>query len=277
MKKLYFQFLEEFSLIIYREGTKTGTKSFRLKGKRILLYSLLYTFIVALLGFYLIYLTPLQSWLLPSGLKKTTLEEQQYEELSFKIVQLTNELENLKSANKRLKNAILLGDSTLYNDSIQKSTEPGIKNKLPVQGSIILSLNALINKLFFRQQEENLFFIQPIKGYISRDYKPDQGHKGIDYVAKENTPVYAAAAGYVIFANYTPQFGYTMLINHSSGYLTKYMHCSQLLKKEGDIVIQGELIALSGNTGTETTGPHLHFEIWKNGIPVDPKKVLLNY
>lgn len=277
MIKKYFQILEKFSLIIYREGIQSGAKSFRISGNRILLFLFLYTFIVALSGFYLIYLSPLESFLLPSILKKTTIEEKQYQELSFKIVDLKNELENLKSANSRLKKAMMLGDSTLFNDWIKKSTNTENKKKPPVQGNIILAFNTLINKLFYRQQEEILFFIQPIKGYISREYKPNQGHKGLDFVAKENTSVYASAAGYVIFANYTPQFGYTMLINHSSDYLTKYMHCNQLLKKEGDIVKQGELIALSGNTGTETTGPHLHFEIWKNGIPVDPKKVLLNY
>ena len=54
------------------------------------------------------------------------------------------------------------------------------------------------------------------------------------------------------------------------------MHCSSLLKKEGDKVVQGELIALSGNSGTESSGPHLHFEIWKDGKPIDPLKVLIN-
>ena len=66
-----------------------------------------------------------------------------------------------------------------------------------------------------------------------------------------------------------------LIIQHNKGFTTVYKHCSSLLKKERDVVSQGDLIALSGNSGKNTTGPHLHFEIWQNGKPVDPQKILL--
>ena len=94
---------------------------------------------------------------------------------------------------------------------------------------------------------------------------------------KENNPIFASASGYVVFADYTTNFGYTIIINHSENYLTKYLHCSSLLKMDGDFVRQGEMIALSGNSGTESTGPHLHFEIWKDGKPIDPSKVIIKF
>lgn len=273
----YIKSLAKTTVIIYPEGTRTEAKSFIVNGRRMLVYLLIFTLITGLLGFYSIYLTPLERIFLPSWLKKTTLEEQQYEELSSKIVFLTKELENLKSTNIKLRNAIQLGDSTILKHKNEKVKENTQNTKIPAEGNIVTAVQKLFSELFRDEQPDNdVFFISPVKGYISREYKPNQGHYGVDYVVKENTPVYAAASGYIIFANYTTQYGYTVIISHSSGYISKYLHCNQILKREGDVVKQGELIALSGNSGTDTTGPHLHFEIWKDGQAIDPQKVLLN-
>lgn len=95
---------------------------------------------------------------------------------------------------------------------------------------------------------------------------------GIDFVIKTGTPVYSAAGGYIVFADFTVNDGYMVIIAHSDGYITVYKHCSVLLKKARDIVSEGEMIALSGNTGELSTGPHLHFEIWKDGKPLGPSK-----
>ncbi len=273
----YIKSLAKTTVIIYPEGTRTEAKSFIVNGRRMLVYLLIFTLITGLLGFYSIYLTPLERIFLPSWLKKTTLEEQQYEELSSKIVFLTKELENLKSTNIKLRNAIQLGDSTILKHKNEKVKENTQNTKIPAEGNLVTAVQKLFSELFRDEQPDNdVFFISPVKGYISREYKPNQGHYGVDYVVKENTPVYAAASGYIIFANYTTQYGYTVIISHSSGYISKYLHCNQILKREGDVVKQGELIALSGNSGTDTTGPHLHFEIWKDGQAIDPQKVLLN-
>lgn len=94
---------------------------------------------------------------------------------------------------------------------------------------------------------------------------------------KSGTPVYAAANGYVIFADYTTEDGYMIILDNNNGYITVYKHCSVLLKRARDVVLQGETIALSGNTGEISTGPHLHFEIWKDGKPINPEKILINY
>ncbi|MCJ7554741.1 MAG: M23 family metallopeptidase [Ignavibacteriaceae bacterium] len=277
MKLSYFKSLENFSVIIFQEGKSAGAKSFRFNGKKILMYLILYTFLIGLFGFYFIYVTPLERIFLPSWLKKTTIEEQQYEELSHKIIYLMKEVESLKSTNVNLKKAIQLGDSTLLKNIKKSGKVTDTKKKIPAEGNILIVFQKLIDKYFSQTQSDDLYFIQPIKGFISRDYKPDQGHKGLDFVAKENTPVYASAGGYIVFANFTPQHGFIIIINHAHGYVSKYKHCSLLVKKEGETVKQGELIALSGNSGTDTSGPHLHFEIWKDGNPIDPRKVLLNF
>lgn len=99
---------------------------------------------------------------------------------------------------------------------------------------------------------------------------------GIDYAVSEGTLVFAPANGTIIFANYTPDNGNVLIIQHKENHLTIFKHCSALLKSVREYVIQGEPIALSGNTGTNTSGPHLHFEIWKNSKPIDPIGLLIN-
>lgn len=276
MKFNYLKSLEKLTLIVFPEGTNAEAKSFRMNGRRILIYLFAYTLLIGLLGFYVIYLTPLEKILLPSALKKTTLEEKQYEELSNKILILANEVEKLKLTNIKLRNAVQLGDSSLLKE-VNKSKETEKKKNIPAEGNLLTAINHLLNRFINSSQVEDVYFIYPIQGFISKGFKPDDGHNGIDFVVKENTPVYCSAGGYVVFANYTVQYGYVIIINHAQGYVSKYKHCSLLVKKEGDFVNQGELIALSGNSGTETTGPHLHFEIWKDGKPINPNKVLLNY
>ncbi len=150
-------------------------------------------------------------------------------------------------------------------------------NENPYGGDLLL----ILKKLFFTDSSKtssskNYFFIKPVDGFISRGFKPDKGHFGIDFVVKKGTPVYAAANGYVIFSDFTFKDGNMIIISHPNDYITVYKHCSSLLKRQRDVVLQGEIIALSGNTGEITSGPHLHFEIWKNGYPIDPENVLIN-
>ena len=78
-----------------------------------------------------------------------------------------------------------------------------------------------------------------------------------------------------MLTDFTIDDGLKIIIQHDGGFISVYKHCSSLLKRKRDIVVQGELIALSGNTGQNTTGPHLHFEIWKNGKPQNPKEFFI--
>jgi murein DD-endopeptidase MepM/ murein hydrolase activator NlpD len=115
----------------------------------------------------------------------------------------------------------------------------------------------------------------PVNGVVTQGFEPENQHYGIDYAAKEGTPVHSASLGYVVFAGWTYDYGNTMILSHGSGYITVYKHCSALLKSTGALVKRGELIGLVGNTGQTSKGPHLHFEVLKDGIPLDPMQLLL--
>lgn len=118
------------------------------------------------------------------------------------------------------------------------------------------------------------FFIPPVKGIITNKYNPSKNHYGIDLVAGPNEGVLAIAKGTVILSSWSLETGYTIVIQHEEGYLSVYKHNSKLLKRQGEFVNSGDVIAIIGNSGELTTGPHLHFELWHHGATVDPVKYI---
>lgn len=116
----------------------------------------------------------------------------------------------------------------------------------------------------------NFVFFKPLRGKISSGFNPKEKHYGVDITAATNAPIKAAAAGTVVFSGWSAETGYTILLEHAYGLLTVYKHCSTLTKAQNDQVLPGEVIAIVGNTGELTNGPHLHFELWSDGYALDP-------
>ena len=116
----------------------------------------------------------------------------------------------------------------------------------------------------------NFVLFPPVNGTISEAYNVKEKHYAVDVVVAQDTPVKATADGTVIFAEWTTQTGYVAIIEHSNDLISVYKHNASLTKQQGDLVKAGEVIALAGNSGELTTGPHLHFELWNKGYPVNP-------
>lgn len=117
---------------------------------------------------------------------------------------------------------------------------------------------------------ESMYLIAPINGNISASFSFDKKHYGIDVLSPKNTPIKACADGFVISSDWTLETGNTIAIQHSNNVVSFYKHNSSLLKRVGDKVKAGEAIAIIGNTGEQSSGPHLHFELWQDGHPVNP-------
>lgn len=122
---------------------------------------------------------------------------------------------------------------------------------------------------------DGLIFHRPTRGMLTSHFDPNSRHYGVDIAATPNESVLAALDGTVILSTYTAETGYLIEVQHGQDFITVYKHCGSLLKKEGDEVKGGEAIALVGNTGTLTTGPHLHFELWRKGRAVNPEKYIV--
>ncbi|MDD2345753.1 MAG: M23 family metallopeptidase [Bacteroidales bacterium] len=121
---------------------------------------------------------------------------------------------------------------------------------------------------------KNLFFFTPVNGYISNVFNPTINHYGIDIVTNTNEPVRSVLDGYVIMAEWTIKTGNVIAIQHSNNLVSVYKHNASLLKRQGARVDAGETIAIVGNSGNLSSGPHLHFELWYNGIPVDAREFI---
>ena len=119
-----------------------------------------------------------------------------------------------------------------------------------------------------------VMFFTPLKGIITNMFNPTQKHYGVDIVSKQNEAVKVVLDGTVIFSSWTLETGYVIVVQHSRNIVSIYKHNSAILKKAGDYVRAGEPIAIVGETGELVTGPHLHFELWSDGNPVDPKEYI---
>lgn len=115
-----------------------------------------------------------------------------------------------------------------------------------------------------------IVFFAPLTGAISQDFEATSKHFAIDIVATTGTPVKAIADGTVIFSGWSAETGYVLLLKHDNDYISVYKHNGNLLKQQGDFVKSGEVIASVGSTGELSTGPHLHFELWKGGYAMNP-------
>ncbi len=121
----------------------------------------------------------------------------------------------------------------------------------------------------------NIYFYPPLKGSISNRFDVDKNHLGIDIVAPKNEAVKTVMDGTVIFASWTPETGHVIHVQHPLNIISIYKHNSRLLKIEGERVKAGEAIAIIGNTGELSTGPHVHFELWHQGKAVNPEKFIV--
>jgi murein DD-endopeptidase MepM/ murein hydrolase activator NlpD len=271
----YLKNLKSFSVVIVPDDASHDARSKKFTPFRILFFAIIYSVFIAVFGYYFLILTGIGNKILPGKYLQTAEEVENIKELNEKMIFLAKELQILKSTNQRLKYALALGDSTLADtlNVSQDSLKKFYKN--PKEGNLLGVIFEYV-KYLFQQDDNKIFFILPVNGYISRGFDPDRGHFGIDIVTKVGTPVFASAGGFVVFAGYTDNYGHVLILSHSDGYLSFYKHCSVLLKRDREFVKQGELIAQTGNSGLATTGPHLHFEIWHDGKAVDPETLLIN-
>jgi murein DD-endopeptidase MepM/ murein hydrolase activator NlpD len=156
------------------------------------------------------------------------------------------------------------------NIDFQKSKEDSILRKqIESDDKYLLSTNA--NKTIVSFDLDKMDFIAPIEGIITNDFNPIEKHSAIDIVSKVNSPIMSVLDGYIVFTGSTLEEGNVIYIQHKNNVLSVYKHLASVNVKQGEYVKRGQVIALLGNTGLITSGPHLHFELWSNGVAINPK------
>ena len=158
-----------------------------------------------------------------------------------------------------------LNDKNLF--SISPNSEDSIlRNYVDSQDKFNLTINELVI--------ENKMFFSPIKGDITQTFNFEENHFAIDIAADIGTPVKSILDGKILFSEWSVDTGHVIIVDHGDNIVSVYKHNSKSLKEQNDFVQAGEVIAYSGNQGSLSSGPHLHFELWKNGTPIDPEPLL---
>ena len=269
-----------YKIILYNETTVHETTSFRVNSVNIVAYAGLLIIVIALLTALLFIYTPLNS-MLPKH------EDEQMKLAltanSMKMDSISNILAQRQEYFERIKNIM---DDRNFDEDIDKEDTTTIERlhadfAKSKHDSIVRTLIeeetlqtlALINASGKDKYKRHNFFM-PVHGTLTSKFNPEKKHLGIDIAAKEDEPILATLSGTVILSTWTIETGNIIQIQHEDNLISVYKHNSVLLKSAGDKVQAGDPIAIIGNSGELTTGTHLHFELWHNGVPVNPEEYI---
>ena len=278
-KKFAKKLLHKYRMVILNEDTFEERFAIKLTRLNVFVIVAISTIVLIACTIFIIAFTSLREYI--PGYSSTALK-QKATELNYK----TDSLQQVINMNQQYYESIkrvLTGDvemvefnkdsiikaaqnDTLLVDLVPTKEDSLLRNQVDKEDKYNIFESAISNS--------NLVLFPPVNGTISEDYNVEEKHYAVDIAVAKDTPVKAAADGTIIFAEWTAETGYVVIIEHSNDLISVYKHNASLTKQQGDLVKAGEVIALSGNTGEFTTGPHLHFELWSRGYPVNPRNFI---
>jgi murein DD-endopeptidase MepM/ murein hydrolase activator NlpD len=275
----------KYRLVFMTDDTLEERFTFRLSRMNVFIALGTLAIVLIFLTSFLIAFTPLREYI--PGYTNVGLTKRLYK-LQLKTDSIERNLVAKEQFINNLRDIIngkdLTGDRPVTGDTLKRYGN--IKMKRSAEDSLLrLEVeNQTKYSLYKNESSENssqkkssiggVLFFTPLKGIITNMFNPAQKHYGVDIVSKQNEAVKTVLDGTVILSNWTLETGYVIAVQHSRNIVSLYKHNSAILKKVGDYVRAGEPIAIVGETGELVTGPHLHFELWSDGNPVDPKEYI---
>ena len=273
-KKLKKKLLHKYRLVVLNEDSFEERFSFKLSRLNVFVFSMIFAILLISVTTLLIAFTPLREYI--PGYSSTALKK--------KATDLTYKTDSLQQV-------ININES--YLASIRKVLSGDVKTVEFNKDSVLEIANASAEGLDFTPSKEDsllrekvaqedkynpletsddvtMVLFPPVKGTISEGYDAQNKHYAVDVVTTKEAPVKATADGTVIFAEWTADTGFVIILEHPNNLISVYKHNASLAKEQGELVKAGEVIATSGNTGELSTGPHLHFELWSDGYPINP-------
>jgi len=198
-------------------------------------------------------------------------ENQKYIELKKKIAEL--------EAGVEVQQTYIDGLQQMFSGELDRTTLPETMTEAQVQYSAPAVKKEIVTETDRKTSQVTAgltatYFSTPLKGSISAPYDAKTAHYGVDILAAKGTAIKSVAPGVVINSDWSLDSGNTISIQHDNNTISVYKHNSSLLKNTGDFVKAGEAIAIIGNTGTLSDGPHLHLELWYAGSPVNPENYI---
>ena len=278
-KRLLDRLKNKYRLVIMNDDTFEEKVSLKLSPMNIFVFAgtIILTLVTGMI--YLIAFTPLREYV--PGYASDINNQGTVIAMNIKADSLEKAMKAKDNYVKNLQNVL---NGTVGNDTVQskinskpvrfdtikslaKTKEDSqLRSQFESEGSYDLAINDNNNKI---NSISGFFFFPPLKGTVTNTFDPTEQHFGIDIVAPKNEAVKSTLDGTVIFSSWTIETGYVIGVQHSNNLISVYKHNATLLKKTGNSVKAGEAIAIVGDSGEMTSGPHLHFELWYNGVAID--------
>ena len=273
-----------YRLVVMNHETFEEIRSFKLSLLNVYVFLSTLMVAVALLVASLIVFTPLKRYIPGFGDLK---EYKEVMRLSNKVDELEDEIKAHQTYTdnfRRMLTSDVETEKEVPKESVELPDSAYVIKRIPEDEKLRQSLEVvsgnnnngysqLVNVSPKDVPLSQFYFIAPIVGEVSKAFDSKK-HPAIDVLAPKDTPVKAIMDGYVVSADWSLEFGNTIALQHSNNILTFYKHNSTILKKSGSFVKAGEAIAIIGNTGELSSGPHLHFELWHKGKPINPAEYI---
>ena len=277
-KRLLLFLRKKYRFVILNDSTFAEKLSFILSPWGIIIGVSALTIVMTSLVVSLIAFTPLREYIPGYG---NIAERKQILKLNLKADSLEKTLDSRESYLKSVLNAL---DERLETrtEKPKKDTTGKYKNINTKPSSTDIAFRndyeenkdnavASVAKLKYKTLSELVFFT-PVKGIVTNSFKMTEEHYGVDIVTKQDETVKSTLDGTIIYTGFSAKDGNIVQVQHTDNIISIYKHCSSFLKNTGDRIKSGEAIAVVGNTGEKSNGPHLHFELWFNGSPVNPQE-----
>ena len=269
------RWLHQYRLVVLKEDNFEEQFAFKLTPLNVFVFTTLSAIFLITLTTIFIAFTSLREYI--PGYTSPSLQKK-----AIKLKSKTDSLYQITQMNERYITSIkkvLTGEATF--ESIDKdSIYDSLKAEVDSLDLTPSKADSLLREKVENEDKYNLFesatsvknfvFFPPLKGQVSEGFDSKIKHYAVDIAVSKNTPVKAVADGRVVLASWTSDSGFVIIIDHGNQMLSVYKHNAVLTKEQGDLVKAQEVIARSGSSGQLSTGPHLHFELWNDGNPIDP-------
>ena len=271
------QISSNYRLAVVREDSYEEKFALSLSKRNIFLAISFITLFVILITALFIFYTPIREYI--PGYDTTKIRMQAVQNLE-KIDSIMISLQKNKQFIESFSSTINGEDfNSIYseNQNIQNIELSELDVNISIEDSILRKIVEIEDRFNIIESEKNeisIDLISPANGLISEGFNFSNKHLGVDIVLKERTPIKSISDGIVIFSAWSLNYGYTVVVHHKNKLTSIYKHNESIKVKKGDFVMSGEVIALSGNTGELTTGPHLHLEIWDSKGPLNPEDLI---
>ncbi len=268
---------EKHKLSFTDDSTYDEKWSFNLSGLNLISLVVLYSSLIIVLVFVLIRFTPLKSLFIDNANlyelnQKLSENTVVIDSLQNKISATDVYLEDLRKILKGEEMDDVRSDSSNF---ISENYKPDFSINAADSTLRLQIENENNTEVSFSSHEKEIgFFMSPVHGVISKSFNKNEKHYGVDVVTQKDEPIKTTLEGIVIFSNWTSTEGNVIIVQHHNNIISAYKHCSILLQDLGSRVDVGDPIAIVGNSGEFTDGPHLHFEIWQNGVALNPQEFI---